>query len=476
MSRIIGKPAEEDLIGTDRADLILGRGGPDLIKGNGGNDRLSGYGEVYGDGGRDKYYAVAVDQQSRDDVELQATSINLGVGNDFVLLNTHNRANGNTLPIDKQGLGLRYNVALGDGNDRGVVSGEIGSVDFTAGEGRDSFWVANTGVTGVWLGDGLFHDDSRDIIHTDGESYLNLFDFGPNDKLIIYDSDLTVDDIRLRTVFTHSTKEDDIRITLPSSVEIFISKNWEGYLNADQVEIRSEPLQVRSKVLVGHEKKMSDTVFGSAADEKVVAKGKDLFLGRGDDVGIGSGKKDRMFGEGGDDVLKGKGGRDVLDGGAMDDRLIGGNGNDKLLSGRGDDVMIAGRGNDKLIVEDGVARAMGGGGKDTFIFDNLRPQWDGEATVSGGAGRDKYKFLDGYGNEVVVVRDFAAGREKMDFRKASQYEVDEDDIARIMADLKDVSGSDTALGVEGVRVKALGWTVYLEGLSVDQIDLDNFLF
>jgi len=77
-----------------------------------------------------------------------------------------------------------------------------------------------------------------------------------------------------------------------------------------------------------------------------------------------------------------------LAGNGFNNTLVGGNGNDTLDGGAGNDVLNAGVGSDLLI---------GGAGNDT---------------MNGGAGNDVFRFLTGFGND--LVGDFTLGQDKLD--------------------------------------------------------------
>ncbi len=109
--------------------------------------------------------------------------------------------------------------------------------------------------------------------------------------------------------------------------------------------------------------------------------------GLGNDVLIGGGGADELFGEwsmwgdtevGGDDQLFGRGG---------DDMLWGNFGNDSLYGGANNDWVVGGRGNDFLFGEGGFDRVRGGDGDDY-----LDGGADGIADeLWGGPGRDRFK-------------------------------------------------------------------------------------
>ncbi|HYI15727.1 MAG TPA: hypothetical protein VEX37_10065 [Thermomicrobiales bacterium] len=95
-----------------------------------------------------------------------------------------------------------------------------------------------------------------------------------------------------------------------------------------------------------------------------------------DDLAVGTGGPDLLFGGnngncvaglGGNDVLNGGNGKDTLVGGDGNDILNGGNGTDTLYGGAGDDILNGGNGNDHLDGGPGWDICDGGNGNDTFV-------------------------------------------------------------------------------------------------------------
>jgi Ca2+-binding RTX toxin-like protein len=80
----------------------------------------------------------------------------------------------------------------------------------------------------------------------------------------------------------------------------------------------------------------------------------------GNDLFVGSNKRDYLDGFRGNDTINGNAGNDTLLGNAGDDKLLGGLGSDLLTGGAGADKLSGGRGIDTLA---------GGKGNDVFVFD-----------------------------------------------------------------------------------------------------------
>ena len=85
----------------------------------------------------------------------------------------------------------------------------------------------------------------------------------------------------------------------------------------------------------------------------------------GDDVLIGTDKRDVIKARGGDDVVRGLRKGDVVCGGGGRDTLRGNAGGDKLKGGRGRDTLRGGRGSDLLRGGGGNDRCFGGPGSDS---------------------------------------------------------------------------------------------------------------
>lgn len=109
----------------------------------------------------------------------------------------------------------------------------------------------------------------------------------------------------------------------------------------------------------------------------------------GDDLLIGSNKKDRIHGNAGDDVIFGRGGNDVLTGGTDNDEIFGEKGNDTLQGGDDNDYLDGGIGNDDL---------QGGAGNDILSLgagDDLGRGGAGNDDMDGGTGDDDMGGQDG---------------------------------------------------------------------------------
>ena len=136
----------------------------------------------------------------------------------------------------------------------------------------------------------------------------------------------------------------------------------------------------------------------------------------GDDVLIGTDRRDIIVGLAGNDVIRGAGGRDIICAGWGADLVLGGPGNDQiygsqgwddLRGGDGVDRIYGGRGNDTIRAGDGPDSVGGGVGDDLILGgdgwdrlagnagnDTLRGE-AGDDTLRGGAGYDDLGGGDG---------------------------------------------------------------------------------
>ncbi len=144
-----------------------------------------------------------------------------------------------------------------------------------------------------------------------------------------------------------------------------------------------------------------------------------IWLGRGDDVGLGGG---------GNDIIRGNGGNDTLDGGDGNDALNGGWGDDLIKGGAGRDLLIGGKGDD---------------------------------TLEGGLGADVFFFRSS--SEDDTIKDFTVGEDLIRLRGFGHDDFD---------DIQDV-----IMETEGGALIDLGAvTITLEGVNPNELTEDDFLF
>ncbi|GHC43463.1 calcium-binding protein [Neogemmobacter tilapiae] len=96
--------------------------------------------------------------------------------------------------------------------------------------------------------------------------------------------------------------------------------------------------------------------------------------------------------------------RGLVSGGDGDDRLIGGQRADAFHGGQGDDYLRGGKGNDLLSGQGGNDRLMGGAGQDRF------QDLQGEDVLTGGGGADSFIFNDTFAHDgTPSITDFQTG-------------------------------------------------------------------
>ncbi len=116
--------------------------------------------------------------------------------------------------------------------------------------------------------------------------------------------------------------------------------------------------------------------------------------GADNDLLLGEGAADTLFGFLGHDILDGGTGEDFIAGGEGHDTLIGGSGADQLWAEGGDDVLSGGADNDLLVGGLGNDNAAGDGGDDQLWVQ------EGDDTATGGDGNDL--LVGGLGNDFLA--------------------------------------------------------------------------
>lgn len=144
--------------------------------------------------------------------------------------------------------------------------------------------------------------------------------------------------------------------------------------------------------------------------------------------------------------ITGTDGPDALDGSADPDAIEGHEGDDRLYGHGGDDTLEGDDGNDLLAGGDGDDLLDGGAGDDRL--------WGGE-------GADTIVFRDGYGHDVVMDFDVAAGRVALVSHGVTGW----DDVAARLTPDHD--------GAALLRLDD-GSTLRFEGLTVDDLRPENF--
>jgi len=180
--------------------------------------------------------------------------------------------------------------------------------------------------------------------------------------------------------------------------------------------------------------------------------------GSGHDRLIGNNAHNHLAGNGGNDRLYGDRGSDTLDGGNGRDWLFGNRGSDELNGGNHRDRLFGGRGNDDLEGGSGRDRMFGGGGRD--VLDGGR----GNDRMTGNGGADTFVF--GRGNDAVTDFNASNSAEDVDLRGVGA-----------ITGFVDLMANHVSVVSGGVLINDLGGnTMLLEGVSLDTLGADDFLF
>lgn len=470
MVRRFGTDEAQSLFGSGRADLIHGLGGFDYIQGNGGNDTLAGGGTVYGNAGDDLYSGVRFLWDYLPTAIFKLYTLDLGAGNDRFVVNDQDGRFGDGNYV---GLG---DLTLGAGADRAIIAACYGTT-LALGTGADTAYVLSDAGARVQLADGFLQtaDGSADVVHFDGHGdALALYGFGREDRLILYDTGLSLAQIRQRTTFLDPVSRTDLRITLPNETVITISKAFSGHLTPDMLGLTERRLVVGEEIVLGAARGTQNAVFAGGADDVLTAAGRALFLGGGDDIGRGGRRADSLYGETGDDTLRGQGGNDSLWGESGDDVLSAGAGADLIDTGSGADMAFGAAGADTFVIRFSGDTLSGGAGDDRFVFsDYLGSE---TARISGGQGRDVYVVDSDTRN--VVVTDFRPGTDRIDISlwftgtpKGPEAE------ARFRAYFSEgqLVTQDDFYPATGLYVSMFSMTWVFEGLKPGDLDRQDFI-
>ena len=490
-----GTSLEESLFGTNGDDTITGQGGRDVIQGNDGDDLLSGAGQIYGNDGDDTFSSIRFHTDhwiASDNVSSSPSYhsyIRLAEGDDTFIFSDHDEIYGSSIVWIAE-------ADLGDGDDLAIVASGNTGMRLQAGFGEDTVYLLSEAGARVQLGEGfVYSDDQRDEVHWDSNGLdAEIFGFGAEDVLYIYGSDLTYEELTLRTTLVNPGGE-DIIITMPDETIIEISYghagNYEagvsfteantGFLERDQVVFVDRDLSVSTtQGLVELSTEPENVRFFSGADERIRVRNSDdvVLAGFGGDTVRGTGRDDFIYGEAGNDVIKGRGGSDQIYGDHGDDRLIGNGGRDSLFSGAGNDTILAGGGSDFIHVDRGENRVIAGAGSDTvFLAQSFSQYSDSTLDLALGRGKDTID-MHYSASGVVIVRDFQFRKDKFDLSDAWTSNIDEDRRLSYLEDSLERSyeleDTNNEFGVSGVVFSVSGLEIVLQGAGLGQLGLDHF--
>lgn len=143
---------------------------------------------------------------------------------------------------------------------------------------------------------------------------------------------------------------------------------------------------------------LDDPIFVSASTKP----GKDTINGdAGDDVLLGGGDADKVYGGAGFDLVRGGLGNDTLDGGADDDLLYGEVGADLMYGRQGNDVLIGGDGNDTIYGSTGADLILSGK-IDASLDDDLALLALLDDWSNGGDYQATADYLEGFAEDDTV--------------------------------------------------------------------------
>lgn len=209
-----------------------------------------------------------------------------------------------------------------------------------------------------------------------------------------------------------------------------------------------------------------DRIFGENNADLIAADaGDDMVFGRdGADEISGEGGRDRLFGQNGDDRLFGDRGEDALYGGRGNDLLSGGADDDRLFGQGGSDIVAGGQGDDRLYGQGGDDTVLGGSGDDRIFAGS------GDDSVAGGAGNDRI-FL-GSGDDVLVFADSGGADQVYGFGRGDRIAFDIEGVQTFTDVLAFASGSRWRTEFEFDDAT----TLMVYGLDAHTLSEDQFLF
>lgn len=419
-------------LGGSKSDRYDGSGRMDVALGRAGNDHLVG-------GAMDDLLIGQSGNDRLDGGDAQDHLIGNG-GNDWLAGGDEN----DTL------WGEDGNDRLDEGAGHGDLDGGRGNDRLTGGTGADAFAISpNSGddvITDFVAGPGMFdHLAVRDLKPEDlrftdtDQGVLISWDTAAGSGSVLLQgvakSELAQDDFMFTAdrYLINETSPDADRVT----AEAFIRNQGaggsaanSGANTAGQFERTDDDYHVK---------------FGVA--------GADTFQGTSlNDLYFGLGGNDTLFGAAGDDHLAGDAGNDALDGGEGRDMMRGGEGNDTIYGGAMADGLMGNEGND--ILNAGAGHDMIEGG-------------EGDDVLDGGDGADAFVVARGSGND-VVVGGFDAGPGAFDhiaFMDILPSEVTVRDTTSTHGDAHN-----------GVLVSWGTGSIFLEGISKNQMSQDDFMF
>ena len=513
---IRGHGGADDIDGQDGDDILEGHAGADLIRGGEGNDIIrggAGDDTIYGGNGNNSLNAGG-----------DSDSLYGEEGNDTLTLSEPTLASSSlfgsggsghdSISVSGGGVSTRFTVDAGSGDDLVTVTGALGAVAITLGDGRDRVDIdaynkgANSGTK----------IEISDFQTGDGGDRLIWTNFVRNSLTALSGPDpFASGHMRL----LQSGADVLLQIDRDGGGDLFVTLIT--FRNSDAAAFTAYNL---GGFAPGGAPVAGATISGTADQDRLLGTDGDDFIEGGDE-------RDQLFGFNGDDILHGGAGNDTLVGYDGDDVLQGDGGNDTFNPGHGNDLMNGGDGNDYYddtnsmgVVTTGSKGFVGGAGNDTLYWSRSSGQdilvasgdedadyfsvrtgasgasfaldggagndlfdVSGTGTVTLGEGFDHLRFEPGGGGLGVDMQDFVAGDlgDRMSFGSMfawftvqqpgipTPFSLDSSENPFLTGHLKLVSsGSDTLLMVDNDGPSGTGTTTTFAILrGVDKYSLTS---
>ncbi|MEM7620012.1 MAG: calcium-binding protein [Pseudomonadota bacterium] len=387
---IYGGLGDDTLIGGTGNDLLYGSQGDDLLDGGDGYDNL------YGGNNNDTLAGGLLDDQLYG-----------GFGNDILSGNSDN-----DFLYGEEGSDILNggdgddSLDGGEGIDTASYAETSSSVIVNLLEGTSSGGAGNDTLANIENLTGSNHNDiltgdiiANTLIGNAGSDTLiggagnDVLDGGEGIDTVDYSSSVSGAVINLLNASW--TYEGTNSIAAQSAYDglggVDIFTDVENVIGSDHADyIRGSNL-------------FTSVIEGRDGDDILVGQGNadQIYGGNGNDRIIGNGGNDSLYGEAGEDDITGSSGDDMIDGGADNDYLEGSSGNDTIYGGLGDDQLYGqadddtlwgGQGNDTLNGDIGADTLHGDSGDDDLrgsSGEDILNGGDGDDTMRGGSDNDQ---------------------------------------------------------------------------------------
>ena len=342
---VYGGEGNDYLIGGAGSDLLRGDAGNDILDGGANNDQLlggTGNDILTGGAGADQIHGGDGYDQANYAGSSSAVAIDLRNGNAF-----GGDAAGDTITGIESLVGSAYfDTLLGNG-EANVLRGENGFDTLRGFAGNDRLYGGNGN-------DQLIGDAGNDLL--DGGAGDDNLDGGANNDQLLGGTG--------NDILKGGAGADQIH-----GGDGYDQASYAGSSSAVAVDLRNGNAfggDAEGDTITGIESLVGsdyfDTLLGNG--EANVLRGENGF-----DYLRGFAGNDRLYGGNGNDQLIGDAGSDLLDGGAGNDILDGGANNDQLLGGTGNDILTGGAGADQIHGGDGYDQANYAGSSSAVAVD-----------------------------------------------------------------------------------------------------------